>query len=97
MKVELTYFKKSGKYYSSGRYITKEVNMESIWTEVRKMIRMEDLPDLMKDPSDFVILVEVPEHRDNVKKLLNLDFGDGINAGDIKNSSVIIGHNNTVR
>ena len=94
MKVNLTYFKQSGKYYSQGSYETNEIDMEDIWAEVRKNIQMEDLPNLTKDPSDFIILVNVPEHQDNVMKLFGLNNYGGINTGDIKNSTIVSGSNN---
>lgn len=62
MKVELTYFKPSGKYYSSGEYDTDPKPLFRIFEEVADKARTRNLPGLMVGHSEFIVLVEVPEH-----------------------------------
>jgi hypothetical protein len=69
MQVNLTYFKPNGTYYTSGDYITKLTDLQEIWDEVGIMFK---LPGLRPGFTDFIILVEVPEHPDNHPKLLNI-------------------------
>lgn len=61
-KVKLTYFKKSGKYYSEGEYITTLEHMHQIFEEVGKRIKSGRLPGLIEGVNDFHVLVEVPNH-----------------------------------
>ena len=70
MKVELTYFKASGKYYSSGSYETKEDGMYEIFREVKVMQKNGCLPDLVKGCTEFHIHINVPEHRHNHPHLI---------------------------
>ncbi len=58
MKVKLTYFKTSGKMYSSGEYETKEKELFDIWGEVEEMIPHPGLIGNWKGP----ILINVPDH-----------------------------------
>lgn len=62
MVVELTYFKISGKYYSTGSYMTNKEHLFEIWNEVEKMLSAKRLPGLMVGHSPYHILVDVPEH-----------------------------------
>jgi len=65
MKVKLTYFKTSGKYYSDGEYNTTQDTMHGIWQEVRLMRTMGKLPGLVDGCSEFITSVDVPEHKYN--------------------------------
>lgn len=56
MKVKLTYFKQSGKYYCHEEYETQRENLWEIWEEV------EGSPELMKSKGRFYVLVGVPDH-----------------------------------
>lgn len=77
MKVKLTYFKPSGKYYSDGVFETDTtptqkqfdlgINIKplyQIWEEVERMRDVTgNLPDLCDGcGKEFDILVEVPDH-----------------------------------
>lgn len=62
MIVKLTYFKKSGKYYSNSRYTTHKEQLFEIWDEVKKLQEEKNLPGLLPGHSDFIISVDVPEH-----------------------------------
>lgn len=61
MKVKLTYFKKTGKYYSTGEF-DFEPSSIATWHEaidkVKEMQRREKLPGLIDGAVDFIILVE---------------------------------------
>jgi len=62
MKVCLTYFKDTGKYYSEGEYKTNQEHLFEIWEEVMEKSKQKVLPGLIKGHSSFYILVDVPEH-----------------------------------
>jgi hypothetical protein len=65
MKVELIYFKKSGKYYADGEYTTKltvDDGLYKVWDEIEDMFRREKRPGLVDGRQEFTTLVSVPEH-----------------------------------
>ena len=62
MLVKLTYFKDTGKYYTSGEYETVQSDLGDIWDEVRAMGRTKTLPGLCQGHSDFIVSVVVPDH-----------------------------------
>lgn len=71
MKVNLTYFKHTGKYYSEGSYTTTNESLLGIWEEVRDMaFTTKTLPDLIEGHSEFIVSIDVPEHPHNHPKLL---------------------------
>lgn len=72
MKVKLTYFKDSGKYYSEGEYNSNEKELYEIHDEVRVMIKDKCLPGLMENHSSFIVLVNVPGHEHEHPILLRL-------------------------
>ena len=63
--VNLTYFKKSGKYYSGGRYKTGLDELHLIFQEVRNFQELGLLPDLVTGATEFHVLVDVPLHPHN--------------------------------
>jgi hypothetical protein len=63
MKVSLSYFKASGKYYSSGEYETNKEDLWEIWNEVEDMLLAGKRPGLA-DGYGFNTLVLVPDHPD---------------------------------
>ena len=77
MKVELTYFKWSGKFYTTGEYETKIVSLFDIWSEVQRMWDKGELPGLTHGTGASITLVEVPEHPHNHPYLL---FPNGRNV-----------------
>ena len=62
MKVNLIYFKRTGKFYSEGTYETKETNLGNIWEEVSTMRNNKNLPGLVVGCSDFIVSIDVPDH-----------------------------------
>lgn len=62
MKVELRYFKTSGKWYEEGTYETESKPLFMIWQDVRRMADEGRLPGLTNGVHDYFILVDVPEH-----------------------------------
>ncbi len=62
--VKLTYFKKTGKFYSDGEYVTTKHGLHDIWTEVESMRRDGGKrPGLCDSKHDeFHVLVNVPGH-----------------------------------
>lgn len=73
MLVKLTYFTPSGKYYSAGSYTTNKMGLYDIWDEVEDMRAQKDLPGLSPSPSDFIILIDVPEHPHRHPHLILVD------------------------
>ena len=75
-KVELTYFKKSGKYYTTGEYeVDSEKSLNEIWDDVKEMRLGGRLPGLsLRDAegghTEFIVLVDAPSHAHNHPKLL---------------------------
>lgn len=79
MKVKLTYFKESGKYYSGGALEVPDdlphdigglkagevTPMFEIWDVVRHLLITRSLPGLVPKHSPYQVLVEVPEHPHN--------------------------------
>jgi len=70
MIVQLTYFKSSGKYYSSGSYSTSKQHLFEVWEEVQVMANSRELPDLIRGHSDFTTLVRVPDHPNDYPQLI---------------------------
>jgi hypothetical protein len=80
MLVKLTYFKPTGKYYTSGEYTTEIPPIQlgnsvqgavhgpplwKVWDEVKGMLEAKRLPGLVDGHSDFWVLVDVPDHPHN--------------------------------
>jgi len=70
MLVDLIYFRLSGKYYSSGSYMTNKENLGEIWEEVRGMQQTKNLPGLMTGHSEFHISIDVPDYPYNHPHLI---------------------------
>lgn len=61
-KVTLTYFKTTGKYYSSGEYKTEKVLWHDIIEEVEKMKEEGRLPELWNGCGEgLMVLVEIED------------------------------------
>ena len=66
MKVNLTYFKQSGKYYSSGSCdVPDSYAMYDIHKHVESLKLTRTLPDLGPGHSNFIVLIDVPDHEHN--------------------------------
>lgn len=61
MKVKLTYFKQSGKYYSDGSYETNQTDLHNIFDEVRNKLTDGKLPGLV-DGARYTTHIEVPDY-----------------------------------
>lgn len=61
-RVELEYYKDSGKYYSSGDYLTQKLQMYEIFDEVRQMLASGKRPGLVDGHNEFYTIVRVPNH-----------------------------------
>ena len=65
MRVIITYFKTSGKYYATGRYNARGTGWLEIHAEVSKLLNSgETVPGLNGDGRDFVKLVEIHDSND---------------------------------
>jgi hypothetical protein len=59
-KVELQYFKSTGKYYTSGEYMSEQESVYDVFSEVRAMHKNGTLPGLTEHPgtrSDYTVYV----------------------------------------
>lgn len=56
--VALTYFKRSGKYYSKADYESLNEYAFEVYQETREMMNAHVLPGLTEGHSDFAVLVE---------------------------------------
>lgn len=70
MKVNLEYFKKTGRYYSECSYVTTKEHLYEIFEEVRNLKEAKMLPGLVKGHSEFIVHIDVPEHPNNHPKLI---------------------------
>lgn len=55
MPLTLTYFKRTGKYYSQGQYEPQSDVFHKIVAEVDALVRKKELPGLMKGHSEFIV------------------------------------------
>ncbi|MHB8674659.1 MAG: hypothetical protein ACYDAK_13410 [Candidatus Limnocylindrales bacterium] len=67
--VHLTYFKDTGKYYSSGQYRTAHDTLYEIFLEVDEMVQSGQLPGL-RQGAHYLTLIDVPEHPHNHPHLI---------------------------
>lgn len=72
-EVHLTYFRKSGKYYSEGKYTSYKQHLFEIWEEVGNLRRDGKLPHITEGSREWNILVEVPRHPHAHPTILMLD------------------------
>jgi len=69
--VKLNYFKRNGKYYSSGEYESQKSELYDIFDEVQTLCLYRCLPGLIDGHSDFIVSVDVPGHANNYPHLIN--------------------------
>ena len=63
MKIELQYFKPTGKYYSSGDlYVPDNYAMYQVSEKVKALQKYKLLPDLVEGHSDFHVLITGKGH-----------------------------------
>ena len=62
MRVNLSYFKANGKWYSGASYWTEMVQLFDVWAEVRQMRLDGRLPGLVDGAREFIVSVDVPRH-----------------------------------
>lgn len=61
---KLTYFKASGKYYSSGEMeVDGSMALYEIWDHIEAEMKKGKWPGLVDGQHDFHTVIEVPEHR----------------------------------
>jgi hypothetical protein len=61
-KVNLTYFKQTGKYYAEGDYVTERENLWEIFGEVKTKLDKGDRPGLVDGKNTFYAVINVPDH-----------------------------------
>lgn len=63
MNIELQYFKRTGKYYSSGELTIKDgLQVYEIVSHVKRLKESRCLPDLVRGHSDFIIYIKENNH-----------------------------------
>jgi len=60
--VHLTYFRKNGKYYTNGNYVSYKQHLFEIWEEIGNLRDTGKLPGITSDTKEFHILIEVPNY-----------------------------------
>jgi hypothetical protein len=72
LEVQLTYFKKTGKYYENGTFsVLATRSLLDIWQDVQEMRDGGRLPDLVEGAGrEFIILINVPGHEHEHPRLL---------------------------
>ena len=68
--VKIDYFKKSGKYYSSGDYMSNELQLYQIWQELQDMFAKGKRPGLVDGKLEFYAVITVPDHPHNHPHLI---------------------------
>lgn len=64
LTAKLTYFKYSGKYYSSGEMnVSADAALYEIWDDIVTMFGEHKRPGLLDGEQEFITLVEVPGHK----------------------------------
>jgi len=61
-KVELAYFKQSGKYYTNAFYQSDKEHLFEVFSEVQKLLDRRVLPGLCKNHSPYYVVIDVPSH-----------------------------------
>lgn len=65
MKVKVTYFKRTGKYYSSDTFecpLVETAPLYRYWEHVNELRAAGNAPGLIGGGRDFIVAVDVPEH-----------------------------------
>jgi hypothetical protein len=62
LRVDLTYFTITGKYYTDAEYETDKKDLWQIWDEVQEMMDVRCTPGLRRGHSLYIVLVDVPDH-----------------------------------
>jgi hypothetical protein len=72
MKAKLTYFKDTGKYYGEGEMEIDDPNrpLFEVWAQVRHLMKLQRLPGLVENHSNFIVLVNVPDHPHDHPRLM---------------------------
>lgn len=70
MRVQLTYFKDTGKYQNEGEYETNLEHLFEIWEEVREMLSQGKRPGLVDGHEGYHVLVNVAGHIHEHPRLL---------------------------
>lgn len=68
--VKLTYFKSSGKYYSEGCYVSRQLHLFEIFEELDAMLACGTRPGMVDGPNDYFVVVDVPAHPHNHPHLI---------------------------
>ncbi len=77
MRVLLTYFRPSGKFYSEGEYEAWDGKpLYEIWADVKSLMIAKCLPGLMAGHDDYIVSIDVPAHPTRHPHLIIPDMSD---------------------
>jgi len=65
LKVNLDYFKESGKWYAEGSFESNRTELYEIFADVQNMLDKNILPGLAPGHSCFYVIIDVPDHKNN--------------------------------
>lgn len=60
--IRITYFKKSGKYYAEGAYVTHHKEMWKVFAEISEMLRKGIRPGLVDGWDNFYVHLDCLDH-----------------------------------
>lgn len=60
--VTLAYFRRTGKWYGEGSYVSAKRSWHAIIDEVDEKLRAKTLPGLLEGHSSFIVLIEPTEN-----------------------------------
>ena len=66
LTVKLNYYKKTGKWYASGKFLVRDdKDLHKIWNQVKLMMANGYLPGLVQssEPYEYIVSVDVPGHK----------------------------------
>lgn len=70
IRVNLNYFKPTGKWYADASYETDKSRLADIWSEVIHFVDIGRLPGLNEGCKDLFVLIDVPDHEINHPKVV---------------------------
>ena len=65
MRVNVSYFKRNGKWYTNAMYTTNIRELQLIWDDLKERMDSGKAPGLIERPGEpcgFIALVDVPRH-----------------------------------
>ena len=87
-KVQLTYFRQTGKFLTTAETVLAHDEIVEIWEEIDDMRRLGRLPGLRPSAGrDLFIIVDVPDHPQRVPHMVTPPFQDEDDITPIRTST----------